>query len=321
MNFILDEMRLRNRFRNRSQCRLGIRQLLPNNIHFLKTNRELDDEILNLVFPGCLSKAPEPITPITDFSIETANRIENRKLYKQEVKRFRDQLKRTDREEKEVMVGQVWERMKFWNNKAFMPDHWYWLRCDYWTQEEATLLACNLSPEGVKLKALIEYKNYDEIPTKAALLTELYDRSVKVNKLQRKVAPVRFMQWCQSKDIELPKEIRAYALLNRILISNVLDEESQTDNGVDEPSPRNAPKNTRTTPWHEVVKGICRELGQVPQTHVMLQQLSCLARAGHPVILEVVWDEKKVHLSGYKKPICFSTIANVLSGIRKEFPG
>jgi len=102
MNFILDEMRFRNRFRNSSQCRLGIRRLLPTNIHFLKTNRELDDEILNLVFPGCLSKAPEPITPITDFSIETDIKIENHKRRKEEVESFRGQLKRTDREEKEA---------------------------------------------------------------------------------------------------------------------------------------------------------------------------------------------------------------------------
>lgn len=213
MNFIYIAMRMIGRANDDVGYLRAMFFLVRNYIRSIDTSADLDNQILDII---CSKK--------------------NKNASLTRIERFTERLSQTDVEIKLLMVEEIIDELKFWDKDRYLPDHDYWQRFDCWTQEEATLLACDICPRRVQLKNIIEFSDYDKTPRKAAYITDLYDRSVKVNNLQSDVTPLRFIEWCKSKNIELPKEFMAFAEAENNRISNVLGKGSLTDNGVAEPS-------------------------------------------------------------------------------------
>lgn len=101
----------------------------------------------------------------------------------------------------------------------------HWSKMPYWSLEESVALLLGRDPEVVNWDIVQHYQEwpfYTELSINYTKLRNLILRAFKMKEIEEQNAPFAFLQWADSRNVEVPEELR-------VLVEDVINIKSQMD--------------------------------------------------------------------------------------------
>ena len=100
------------------------------------------------------------------------------------------------------------EEARFFNQRSALADYHYWTKADYWTLDEAIVLALGRDPNVVTAANLAPFRLTSPFVANFLRLQNLALRAKATGKLFDPVLPVLFVAWAIDKGIDIPAPMR-----------------------------------------------------------------------------------------------------------------
>lgn len=96
----------------------------------------------------------------------------------------------------------------FFDQPEAMADFGFWANIDYWTPDETVSLSFGRSPDVVNKKRLSRFiAEQPRFATEFFYRNEQIMRAVSTGTLPEKISPKEFIDWAQSKEMDVPEEL------------------------------------------------------------------------------------------------------------------